>query len=73
MKNYFKTGALFSNGLAGIANILNLDGQSKKAAYNYGAFLGILFQLVGNFQKMIHWILKQIQNSLIKSLKKIFN
>ena len=48
MKNYYKTGTLFSNGLLGVANLLNLDGQSKRAVFNYGAFLGILFQLVGS-------------------------
>ena len=49
MKNYYKTGTIFSNGLLGVAEILNLDDKMKKFSYNFGSFLGILFQLVGKF------------------------
>lgn len=47
MKNYFKTGTIFSNGLLGVTQIMQQSPQMKRLAFNYGSFLGLLFQLIG--------------------------
>lgn len=47
MKNYFKTGTIFSNGLLGVTQIMQQTPQMKRLAFNYGSFLGLLFQLIG--------------------------
>lgn len=47
IKNSFKTGTIFSNGLLGVAQIMKQTPQMKRLVYNYGSFLGLLFQLIG--------------------------
>lgn len=53
MKNYYKTGSLFSNSFKGVGEIMGLEPDMSDQLFDVGAQIGILFQLYDDYLDLV--------------------
>lgn len=53
VKNYYKTGALFSNAFMGMGEIMGSDSEASSQLFELGAQIGILFQLYDDYLDLL--------------------